>query len=66
MTIVHRPATSAEYDPLLAERKADARQRVGALQQTSATEFLATAPNGRLRLIEERPYAIYEIYERPQ
>jgi hypothetical protein len=66
VTIVHRPATSAEYDPLLAERKADARQRVGALQQTSATEFLATAPNGRLRLIEERPYAICEIYELPQ
>jgi hypothetical protein len=66
VTIVNRPARSAEYDQLLAERKAAASQRVGALQQTSATEFLATAPNGRLRLIEERPYVIYEIYELPQ
>jgi hypothetical protein len=66
VTIVNRSATSTEYDKLLAERKAAARQRVGTLQQTSAAEFLATAPNGRLRWIENRPYVIYETFELPQ
>jgi hypothetical protein len=66
VSIVNRPVTSAGYDQLLAERKAAARQRVGELQQTSATESLATAPNGRLRLIEARPYEILEFYELPR
>jgi hypothetical protein len=66
VSIVNRPVTSAGYDQLLAERKAAARQRVGELQRTSATESLATAPNGRLRLIEVRPYEIVEIYELPR
>ena len=67
VTIVSKASTGPEYDTLLAERKAVASKRVGTLQQKSATEFLAAAANGRLRLIANPDSGfIYEIYELPK
>ena len=66
LTIVNHGSTGPEFDRLLAERKAAAGKLLGTLQQKSATEFLAAAPDCQLRLVANpATLFIYETYELP-
>jgi len=66
VTIVNHAHTGPEYEAMLASRKSAAAAIAGPLQQTSATELVASGPGCQLRL---RPNAgifyIYEEYQLP-
>ncbi len=66
VTIVNHAYTGPEYEAMLASRKSAAAAIAGPLQQTSATELVASGPGCQLRL---RPNAgifyIYEEYQLP-
>lgn len=65
--IVRRARTSAEFDRLLAERKAASSMAIGPLQQTSETEYRAARPGCQVKLIAEaRTLYLYELYELPE
>lgn len=67
VTIVRHAMSTPEFDRMLAERRAGIAASVGPLQQKSATEFQASAPNCRLNLITNpATWFLHEIYQLPE
>ncbi len=64
--IANQANGGAEYEKLLAERKAAAASIAGPLQQKSATELVASAPGCQLRLLPNADSRfIHEVYQLP-
>ena len=66
VTIVNHANTGPGYENLLATRKAAAAGIAGPLQQKSATEFVASGPGCKLRLLPNaNTWFINEVYQLP-